>query len=140
IMRAFVAVADHSGLRRLDPEDAVPADVLRRYARGRFPRPTTVAWALLEPGDAEAIQAEVGGAGRQESDIIIGRVAVRCVAELPRVFIATIPDSVLTPPDQAMRVRSLMLDEFRRRGLTPTINVEPLISPAIPDTRQRCAS
>jgi hypothetical protein len=63
VMRAFFAVADHSGLRRLVPEDAVPADVLRGYATGRFPRPTTVAWALLEPGDAEAIQAEVG-AGR----------------------------------------------------------------------------
>jgi hypothetical protein len=62
-MRAFVAVADQSGLRHLVPEDAVPPDVLRGYARGRFPRPTTVAWALLEPGDAEAIQAEVG-AGR----------------------------------------------------------------------------
>jgi hypothetical protein len=62
-MQAFVAVADHSGLRRLVSEDAVPADVLGRYARGQFPRPTTVVWALLDPGDAEAIQAEVG-AGR----------------------------------------------------------------------------
>jgi hypothetical protein len=62
-MRAFVDVADHSGLCRLVPEDVVLADVLRGYARGRFPRPTTVAWALLEPGDAEAIRTEVG-AGR----------------------------------------------------------------------------
>jgi hypothetical protein len=59
-MRAFVAVADHSGLRRLVPKDAVLADLLGRYARGWFPRPTAVVWALLEPGDAEAIRAEVG--------------------------------------------------------------------------------
>jgi hypothetical protein len=65
-MQAFVAVADHSGLRRLVPEDAVPADVLGRYARGQFPRPTTVVWALLDPGDAEAIRAEVG-AGRHHN-------------------------------------------------------------------------
>jgi hypothetical protein len=63
VMRAFIAVADHTGLRCLVSEDAVPADVLRGYARGRFPRPMTVAWALLEPGDAEVIQAGVG-AGR----------------------------------------------------------------------------
>src|SRR5262245_59474976 len=62
-MRAFVAVADHTGLRRLVPEDAVPAAVLRGYARGRFRRPMTVAWVLLDPGDAEAIRAAVG-AGR----------------------------------------------------------------------------
>src|SRR4051812_25420935 len=63
VMRAFVAVADHFGLRHFVPEDAVPADVLSRYASGRLPSPVTVAWALLDPGDAEAIQAEVG-AGR----------------------------------------------------------------------------
>ena len=62
-MQAFVAVADHCGLRRLVSEDAVPADVLGRYARSQFPRPTTVVWALLHPGNAEAIRAEVG-AGR----------------------------------------------------------------------------
>jgi len=39
-MQAFVAVADHSGFRRRVREDAVPADVIGVYARGRFPRPT----------------------------------------------------------------------------------------------------
>ena len=62
VMQAFVAVADHSGLRRLVPEDAVPADVLGVYARGWFPRPTTVVWALPRPrrrrGDSDG-----GGCG-----------------------------------------------------------------------------
>ena len=30
-----------------------------RYARGRFARPTTVTWALLDDGDAESIRSEV---------------------------------------------------------------------------------
>jgi hypothetical protein len=36
---------------------------LRQYPQARFVLPTTVAWVLLEDGDAEAIRAEIA-AGR----------------------------------------------------------------------------
>ena len=58
-MRAFVCEVDHHGLRRLVPEDLVPGDAPARYTRKRFACPTTVAWALLDDGDAEAVRAEV---------------------------------------------------------------------------------
>src|SRR3954469_12173927 len=62
-MRAFVATVDHSGLRRLVPEEAALLDLPDLAARSGYARRTTVVWALLDPGDAEAIRAEVG-AGR----------------------------------------------------------------------------
>ena len=34
-------------------------DGVRRYTRCRFARPTTVAWALLDDGDAESIRSAV---------------------------------------------------------------------------------
>src|SRR3954454_23470296 len=63
VMRAFVATVDHSGLRRLVPEEAAFLDLPDLDARSGFARLTTVVWALLDPGDAEAIQVEVS-AGR----------------------------------------------------------------------------
>ena len=65
VMRAFVAVADHAGLRCLVPEDAALLDLPSLDAKGGLTRPTTVVWALLDPGDAETIGAEVA-AGRYE--------------------------------------------------------------------------
>src|SRR4051794_12180739 len=74
VMKAFLAFADHSGVHRLIPDDALPADVLERYAEGWFPRPTTVAWALLDPGDAEAIRAEVAaGRHRDACGLLLNR-------------------------------------------------------------------
>ena len=73
-------MADHSGLRRLVPEEAIPADVLGRYAWGPFPRPTTVVWALLDPGDAETIRTELG-AGRHRD--ACGLLLNRAVELLP---------------------------------------------------------
>jgi hypothetical protein len=58
-MRAFLCEVDATGLRRILPEDVLAGDEVRRYARGRFARPTTVTWALLDDGDAESIRSEV---------------------------------------------------------------------------------
>ena len=58
-MRAFLCEVDATGLRRILPEDAIASDAVRRYTRGRFARPTTVAWALLDDGDAESIRSAV---------------------------------------------------------------------------------
>jgi hypothetical protein len=65
-MRAFICEVDETGLRRLLCEDVLAGDGVRGYARHRFARPTTVAWTLLEDGDAESIRAEVA-AGHPEA-------------------------------------------------------------------------
>jgi hypothetical protein len=70
---------------------------------------------------------------RAESDLMIGKVAVRCMNELPRTFIATIYDSILTTPDQADVVQAIMREEFGRVGLSPTIRVEHLRRPELFD-------
>ena len=58
-MRAFICEVDETGLRRLLSEDVLAGDVVRCYTRHRFARPTTVAWTLLDDGDAESIRSEV---------------------------------------------------------------------------------
>jgi hypothetical protein len=77
---------------------------------------------------------------RDESGLMIGRVAVRCMEELPRSFIATIHDSIVTTPDQAEAVQSIMREEFDRIGLRPTIRIEELTPPATHDNCHRVAS
>ena len=79
-MRAFVCEVDHHGLRRLLPEDLLPAEELRRLARGSAPRPTAVVWALLDEPDAEALRAEVD-AGRHHD--ACGLLLNRAVELLP---------------------------------------------------------
>ena len=58
-MRAFLCEVDATGLRRLISEDVLAGDGVRRYTRHRFARPTTVAWTLLDDGDAESIRSAV---------------------------------------------------------------------------------
>ena len=58
-MRAFLFEVDATGLRRLLSEDVLAGDGVRGYIRHRFARPTTVAWTLLDDGDAESIRTEV---------------------------------------------------------------------------------
>ena len=65
-MRAFLCEVDETGLRRLLSEDVLAGDRVRGYTRHRFARPTTVAWTLLDDGDAESIRSEVA-AGHHEA-------------------------------------------------------------------------
>jgi hypothetical protein len=58
-MRAFICEVDETGLRRLISEDVLAGDGGRGYTRHWFARPTTVAWTLLDDGDAESIRSEV---------------------------------------------------------------------------------
>jgi hypothetical protein len=58
-MRAFICEVDETGLRRLLSEDVLAGDSARWYTRQQFARPTTVAWTLLDDGDAESIRSEV---------------------------------------------------------------------------------
>ena len=58
-MRAFICEVDETGLRRLLSEDVLAGDGVRGSTRHRFARPTTVAWTLLDDGDAESIRSAV---------------------------------------------------------------------------------
>jgi hypothetical protein len=59
-----------------------------------------------------------------ESKLVIDRIARRILAELPGAFVGTIHDSILTTPDHAEAVRAIMVEEFGRLGLHPTIGRE----------------
>jgi hypothetical protein len=59
-----------------------------------------------------------------ESKIMIDIICRRILEELPGTFIATIHDSIMTTPDKADEVRVIMLREFQRFGLNPTIRLE----------------
>src|SRR3954453_10600287 len=89
-MRAFLCEVDATGLRRLLSEDVLAADGVRRSARGRFARPTTVARALLDDGDAESIRSAVA-AGRHEA--ACGLLPNRAIDLLP--IAAALPETTL---------------------------------------------
>src|SRR5262249_29623124 len=60
----------------------------------------------------------------QESKIMIDVICRRVLEELPGTFIGTIHDSILTTPDKADEVRAIMVREFQKVGLRPTIRME----------------
>jgi hypothetical protein len=90
-MRAYVARVDHAGLQRFLPEDAVPRDLIRQLVREWSSAATTVVWAVVAEGDAEAIRRELG-AGRH--DTACNLLLNRAVEVLP--FGTVEPE--LTPP------------------------------------------
>jgi hypothetical protein len=59
-----------------------------------------------------------------ESKIMMDVICRRILEELPGTFVGTIHDSILTTPDKADEVRTLMVREFQRFGLNPTIRME----------------
>ena len=59
-----------------------------------------------------------------ESKIMIDVICRRILEELPGSFIGTIHDSILTTPDKADEVQAIMMREFQRFGLRPTIRME----------------
>ena len=81
-------------------------------------------FALVLDKKAEDYAALAHELQREESALMIGGVAARCMAEIPHAFIGTIHDSVLTTPRHADAVKAIMTDEFRKVGLTPTIREE----------------
>jgi hypothetical protein len=58
-MRAFVCGIDHHGLRRLLPEELLPAEVLRRLACGSSGRTPAFVRVLVEDPDAEDLRTQV---------------------------------------------------------------------------------
>ena len=59
-----------------------------------------------------------------ESKIMLDVICRNILAEMPGTFVGTIHDSILTTPDKADEVRTIMVREFRRFGLNPTIKLE----------------
>jgi hypothetical protein len=66
-MMVFVCEVDHHGLRRLRPEDLLPAEDLDSLSRGRSHEPTAVVRALLEEPDAEDLRTEVAAGRHHEA-------------------------------------------------------------------------
>lgn len=66
---------------------------------------------------------------RVESDLIIGKVASRLMRESPTMPIVTIHDSIMTTPVHAEMARQIMLQEFNRAGLCPSISVDKMGNP-----------
>jgi len=58
----------------------------------------------------------------RESDFIIGAVCGRLLRDYPHVPILTIHDSILTPEAHANVVQRIMMEEFRRLGIEPSIS------------------
>ena len=63
-------------------------------------------------------------AQRTESDFMFGQVVPCLMREKPTVFVGTIHDSVLVPASEAECVHDVMMAEFARLGVTPTVRTE----------------
>jgi len=59
-----------------------------------------------------------------ESKIMIDIICRRLLTELPGTFIATIHDSIMTTPDKAEVVKTIIMREFQRFGLNPMIRLQ----------------
>jgi hypothetical protein len=79
-MKAFVGEVDEVGLRRFNSEAAFPDDVLARYSRLRFLRPTTVVWAVLDDQDAKVIRERVLGGRHGDACALLLNRAVELLA------------------------------------------------------------
>ena len=62
-----------------------------------------------------------------ESKIMIDIICRRILAELPGTFIGTIHDSIMTTPDKAEEVKTIMVREFQRFGLEPNDQVGSIL-------------
>lgn len=90
-MRGFVCELDQHGLRRLLPEDLLPAEELGRLARRTDERPTAIVWALLEELDAEDLRVELSaGRHRAACGLLLNRaveiLSLGAVATRPSLF------------------------------------------------------
>ncbi|MHC4400200.1 MAG: hypothetical protein ACYTG0_11015 [Planctomycetota bacterium] len=63
-------------------------------------------------------------AQRVESEFMYCRVVPRVMRERPGLFVTTIHDSILVPCGAEEYVRAVMLSEFRRLGISPTVRIQ----------------
>ena len=80
--------------------------------------------AFLRKLKAENYRNAAWQAQRVESDFVFNRVVRRIMRELPKIFVATIHDSILTTQGNEEAVRAIMLDEFYKLGVHPKIDIE----------------
>ena len=62
---------------------------------------------------------------RTESKLMITEICGRIMQEQPNIFITTIHDSILTTQENVSTIQKIILEEFGRYGLSPTIRIEP---------------
>lgn len=61
---------------------------------------------------------------RTESEFVINKVIKRCMNEFPEIPVFTIHDSIMTISKYAEMLQSIMLEEFNKIGIIPTLRVE----------------
>jgi hypothetical protein len=83
-------------------------------------------YAAIRAMKAEDYRALAHRLQRAESDFMIGKVSARIMNEYRESFIATLHDSVVTTSDHGEAMKAIMLEEFRKIGLSPAINAELL--------------
>jgi hypothetical protein len=60
---------------------------------------------------------------RMESKIIISKICGRIMREHPNLFISTIHDSIMTVPEGVEIVKTTMIEEFNKLGISPKIKI-----------------
>ena len=114
-MRAFLCEVDATVSAGAFSEDVLAGDGVRGYVRHRFARPTTVAWTLLEDGDAESIRSAVATG---HHDVACGLLLNRAIELLS--IAAAMPETTL-PADSPTSCSSGLLtchENRRRQGVT----------------------
>jgi hypothetical protein len=122
-----------AGLSRADAKHQVISSVFfgrndshsrsRRVLAREFP----AVWAGIQAIKAADYTELAKLLQRAESDFIIRRVCNRLRKDHPKMFVATIHDSILTDsPENAATVLDTMRDEFAQIDLTPKLEIEPL--------------
>lgn len=98
-------------------------------SRGRFPNKLRLRFRRRYPSMAGVLRALKRKEFRHSSHVLqnyeatlfIHRICGRIMKERPDTVVYTIHDSILTTPDAAAYVRGVILDEFKKLGVTPTL-------------------
>ena len=88
---------------------------LGREFEGRFPEVMAMIKKIKSRGFAQLAKVMQ----RYEAAFMYDRVVRRLMLEHPEVYVLTIHDSIMTLPEHAETIRSIMLEEFARLGLHP---------------------
>jgi hypothetical protein len=90
---------------------------LRRAYIARYPH----VWELIRKQKKGNYRALAWEMQRAESRLMIDTVVHRFYLEYPHIPIITVHDSILTTPQHVETVKRIMVEEFARLGLHPTI-------------------
>jgi len=124
-------LADDLGIERHQAKRQLFRDVL--FGRSHIKGPLTDAFRRRWPALLEVIRQAKRRCGykiiaqalqRLESFLVLDRICPRLLQEFSAVPFVTIHDSVMVPAGAAERVKGIMLEEFARWGVTPTIRIK----------------